>query len=318
MPAASGLQVITGGTGFIGRHLTELLSARGDAVRIVSRNTGVRPAPAGVEELRADLSRPEECRRACAGAHTVIHAAGLVGAAGVGPLATMQNLTTNLVLTAQMLQAAWEAGAKRFLLFGSSTAYPAADHPVTEEELWAGPPHPAYFGYGWMRRYLERLGEFVASKSDLRVVVVRPSAVYGPGDRFDAASGHVIPSLIRRAVERENPFVVWGDGSEVRDFLHVRDFARGCVLALDRLSGGGAINIAAGRGVTIRELVALVLRAAGHAGAQVVFDPTKPTAIPRRTVDIGKAERLLGFRPEIGLEEGLRETVAWYVAAAGR
>ena len=164
----------------------------------------------------------------------------------------MEAITTNLVLTARMLQAAWEAKVGRFLVYSSSTGYPPADHPVREEEMWSAPPPPVYFGYGWMRRFFEILGEFVSSKSEMKVAIVRPTAIYGRWDNFDPRSGHVIPALIRRAVDRENPFVVWGRGDEVRDFLHVSDLAKGSLLALEKLANCDPVNIGYGQAMTIR------------------------------------------------------------------
>ena len=244
----------------------------------------------------------------------VFHAAGTVGAAGVTPINTMASMAKNLVLNAYMLQAAWATGVKRFLIYSSSTCYPAADHAVKEEEMWSGPPHSAYFGYGWMRRYLERLAEFVVSNSAMKIAIVRPSAVYGRYDNFNPVGSHVIPSLIRRAVEKENPFVVWGTGDEVRDFLHIRDFARGSVLMLEKYAEGDAVNIGYGQVVTIKEIVQMVLTATGHGDARVILDSTKPTTIPFRMVDVSKAEKILDFKPTINLEEGIRDTTEWYLS----
>jgi len=233
---------------------------------------------------------------------------------GVGATAenAMAGIATNLTLTAQVLQAAWTAGVERVLIFSSSTVYPASDHPIREDELGEQPPHRSVLGYGRMRRYLEHLAEFVTTRSAVKIAVVRPTAVYGPHDDFNAMTGHVIPSLVRKAVARLEPFEVWGTGDEVRDFLHADDFARGCLLALEKHAVCDPINIGSGRGSTIRQVVAIILQAAGHAGATVRFDPSKPSAIAIRLVDTSKATRLLGFEPRISLEDGLRDLVRWY------
>jgi GDP-L-fucose synthase len=163
-----------------------------------------------------------------------------------------------------------------------------------------------------MRRYLERLSEFVASRSKMGIALVRPTAVYGRWDNFDPKTSHVIPALIRRAVAHEDPFEVWGTGDEVRDFLHVTDLVRGSLLLLASHAVCDAVNIGYGRTVRIREVVDAILRAAGHVQARVVFDASKPTAIPVRTVDTSKAKRLLGFEPSVALDAGLADTVQWY------
>jgi GDP-L-fucose synthase len=200
----------------------------------------------------------------------------------------------------------------RVLIFSSSTGYPAFTHPVKEEEMWSGPTHPTYFGYGWMRRYLERLGEYVTSKSTVKVAIARPSAVYGRHDNFNPKTSHVIPSLIRRAVVKENPFVVWGTGDDVRDSLHVTDLVTGCLLLLEKRPNADPVNIAYGKGYSIKETIELILKAAEHDKVDVRFDATKPSTIPFRMMDTTKAKSLLGFEPSISFEEGLRDTVAWF------
>ncbi len=304
--------LVTGGTGFVGRHIVEALLRLGANVRVPVHERPLPLKDAGIEEVRADLTRQEDCLRACTGVRYVFHAAGAVAAAAVTAGNPMEAITANLVLNARMLQAAWTAGIERFLLFGSSTGYPVTDHPVKEEEFWSGPTHPSYFGYGWMRRYLERLAEFVASKSQVKIALVRPSAVYGRHDNFDMHAGHVIPMLIRKAVERLDPYEVWGTGGEVRDFLHVTDLARGCLLMLEKNAACDPVNIGFGQAVTIRTVVTSILRAAGYSEARVVFNSDRPTAIPKRMVDTSKARRLLGFEPVVSLEEGLADTVGWY------
>ena len=307
--------LVTGGSGFVGTHIVEELLKQGARVRVPVHRRPMMIKDDRIEIVKADLTRLEDGLSAAEGMDYVFHAAGAIAAAGVtaaSPVGSMHAITANLVLTAQILEAAWSAGVQRFLVFSSSTGYPAADHPVREEELWTEPPHPVYFGYGWMRRYLERLSEFVVSKSQMKIALVRPTAVYGPRDDFDFATGHVIPALIRKAVERQNPYLVWGNGNEVRDFLHVRDLARGCLLALEKHAACDPVNIGYGKGVSIRQIVDLILKAAHYENAKVEYNHSKPTTIPFRMVDISKAKRLLGFEPKISLADGLKETLEWY------
>jgi len=163
-----------------------------------------------------------------------------------------------------------------------------------------------------MRRYLELLGRFAASKSSLNVAICRPTAVYGRYDDFDPQTSHVIPALIRRAVSKENPFVVWGTGEEMRDFLHVTDLVRGCLLLLEKHADCDPVNIGYGEAFSVRQIVENILKASGHSNADVQFDATKPTTIPKRMVDVTKARTLLGFSPSMTLPEGLADTVSWY------
>jgi len=305
--------LVTGGTGFIGNHIVRALLRTGACIRVPVHVRPMHPDFSNVETVWADLMRWEDCRAAARGVDYVIHAAGTVGAAGVKDYQLMEGITKNLILTANVLQAAWAEGVQKIVVFGSSTGYPPYSHPVKEEEMWLDDPHPVYSGYGWMRRYIEKLGEYVSGQSECKVVIIRPSAVYGPGDNFSEKTSHVIPALIKRAVGRENPFVVWGTGDEVRDFIHVSDFARACLLALAKCNDFDQINIGAGKGSTIREVVGFILNAAGHKDVQIFFDSTKPATIPFRLVDIEKARHMLEFEPQISLEEGIRDTVQWYM-----
>ena len=209
--------LVTGGAGFVGTHFVEELLRQGARVRIPVHQRQPIVRDPRIELVPADLAKLEDCRAAAKGVQYVFHCAGAVSAAAVTASNPMSAITTNLILTAQTLQGAWMENVERFLVFSSSTGYPAADHPITEEEMWTGPTYPAYFGYGWMRRYLERISEFVASKSQMKIALARPTAVYGRWDNFDPIASHVIPALIRRAVEKQNPSVVWGTGDEVRE-----------------------------------------------------------------------------------------------------
>ena len=304
--------LVTGGTGFVGLHFVEELLRQGAQVRVPVHQRPLILRDERIEAVPADLTREEDCRKVSRGVQYVFHAAGAVSAAGVTASNPMAAITANLILTAQMLQAAWTEGVERFQVFGSSTGYPAADHPIKEEEMWAGPTYPAYFGYGWMRRYLERISEFVTSKSSMKIALVRPSAVYGRHDNFDPVTSHVIPALIRRAVLKENPYIVWGTGNEVRDFLHITDLVRGCLLMLEKHATCDPVNIGYGQAATVRETIEIILRAAGHENAQLKFDTTKPSTIPFRMVDTSKAKRLLGFERRISLADGLADTVRWF------
>tara|TARA_R110000868_G_scaffold411757_1_gene709142 strand:+ start:6492 stop:7445 length:954 start_codon:yes stop_codon:yes gene_type:complete len=299
------------GCGFVGSHLVDALLDAGGLVRVASLSGAAHLAHPNLDVVQADLTRIDDCVRVATGMDDVFHAAGTVGAAGVLPTSAMAGITLNLTLTANMLQAAWQVGVKRIQVYSSSTGYPVVSHPVNENEFWEGEPYPGYFGYGWMRRYIERLGEYVSQSSGVGVSIVRPGALYGPRDNFDPKTSHVIAGLIRRAIDGEEPFVVWGDGKDVRDIMHIRDFARGCLLALDQKADCDPVNISAGKGITTGELAAQVLEAVGRGDEKVVFDPSRPTALPYRVLNARKAQERLGFSPQISLGDGLRETVSW-------
>lgn len=302
--------LVTGGSGFVGTHIVEELLKQDARIRVPVHKRPLIIKDQRIETISADLTRLEDCQNVCQDIDFVFHAAGAVASAAIAN--PMSAITQNLVLTSQVLQAAWIQNVERVLIFSSSTAYPVTDYPIKEEELWSGPTHPSYFGYGWMRRYLERMGEFVASKSQTKIAIARPTAVYGRWDNFDLSSCHVIPALIRKALDRIDPYEVWGSGEEIRDFLHVSDLARGCLLLLEKDPECDPVNLGYGKAVTIKEIVRMILEAAGYQDAEVIFNNSKPTTIPLRMVDTAKAVRVLGFSPSVDLEAGLKDTVEWY------
>lgn len=304
--------LVTGGTGFIGTHFVQALLDAGARVRVPIHQRPSIVQDERIEFVQADLTREEDCLRVVQKIDYVFHAAGAVAAAAVTSGNPMAAINANLILTTRMLEAAWTGGVERFLVFSSSTGYPVTEHPVKEEEMWSGPTYSGYFGYGWMRRYLERISEFVASKSQMGIALARPTAVYGRHDNFDPITSHVLPALIHRAVAKENPFEVWGSGNEVRDFLHVTDLIQGCMLLLEKHAVCDPVNIGYGQTITVKECVQIILQAAGHENAEVVFNTSKPTAIPVRMVDTTKATQLLAFSPSVSLKEGLTDTVQWF------
>lgn len=305
--------LVTGGTGFVGTNFVESLVAAGAKVRVPVHNRQPAIRNSEVEYVSGNLENLDDCTCLCDGIDYVFHAAGAVSAAGITVTNPMSAISTNLILTARILEAAMIKNVQRILIFSSgTTAYPLSDQPIREEEMWISEPPDVYFGYGWMRRYLELISRFAASKSDLGVALCRPTAVYGRFDDFDPVTSHVIPALIRRAVLKEDPFVVWGTGNEIRDFLHVSDLVRGCMLLLEKHAVCDAVNIGYGETTSIREIVEIILKAAGHEQVEIQFDSSKPTTIPVRVVNTEKAKRLLGFSPEMSLADGLQDTLDWY------
>ncbi len=308
--------LVAGGSGLLGMHFVEALLAKGAQVCTVIHR---RPMPLytdRVEVLQGDLTRAEDCARAVAGMDMAIFTAAVVVGAGANAKDPALPVTDNLVTSARFLEAVAKARLDRLLVLGSTTTYPAVDRPVREEE-WDEPPAAMYEGVGNMKRYLEVLARFYYNKFGLKVAIIRPVPCYGPWDNFDLASSHVIPSLIRKAVEWMDPLEVWGTGKDVRDFIFASDVARAGLLALERYAVCDPLNVGSGRTMTIAELAAMILKLAGREGTRLVFNPAMPSAIPVRVVDTSKIERTLGFRPQVSLEQGLTATIEWFRQTRG-
>jgi GDP-L-fucose synthase len=278
------------------------------------------PAPVvhpEVEYVRADLTRAEDCARVVHGVdHVFLCAASTSGARAIAHT-PLVHVTPNVLMNAQMLQAAWEARVSRFCFVSSSVAYPpSGDRPVRETEMFAGDPPDVYFHAGWMKRYAEVLCRTYAERITpaMPCVVIRPSNIYGPFDKFDPKTSHVTAALIRRVATGENPMTIWGTGDDVRDLIHVDDFLDGMLAVFGQVERFDAVNVASGTGVTVRAVLETLLDIAGQRDVEVRYDATKPQMIPIRLIDTTLAAERYGFRARIPLREGLARTLDWYRA----
>jgi GDP-L-fucose synthase len=269
----------------------------------------------GVEYVQADLRSPEACGRVVAGCEVAFMCAAATSGAAVMTATPLAHVTPNVVMNTYMLEAAHAAGVGRFVFISSSAAYPpTGDRPVREEEMFSAEPSAVYYSVAWMKRYTEILCRIYAERipAPMPALVVRPANVYGPHDKFDFATSHVTAALVRRVIERHRPLEVWGTGDDVRDLIYVDDFVDGLLLAVDKAGPFLAVNIASGRGQSIKEILQTLLEVDGYHDADVRFDPTKPRTVAARPIDTTLARQQLGFTPRIDLREGLRRTVEWY------
>jgi len=211
------------------------------------------------------------------------------------------------------LQAAYGANVKKFLFISTNTVYPLTDYAVKESDV-TNEFYESYHIVAWMKRFTEIVCEMYSNriKEPMKTIVVRPGNLYGPYDKFDWEKSKVIPAIMRRAIERHDPFEVWGDGMDVKDFLYIDDCIDGLILAMENLDEFEPINIASGIPVTIRDVLTQILKSADYDDADVQYDSSKPTMIPKRMIDISLAKEKLGFEPKVSLQDGIHKTVRWY------
>jgi GDP-L-fucose synthase len=223
------------------------------------------------------------------------------------------HLTPNLIMNALMLETAYAAGVKKVLFISTNTVYPVTDYPVREDDV-TNEFFEKYFIVAWMKRFSEIMCEMYATKikNPMTTIVVRPANIYGPYDDFEWETSHVLPALIRRVVERHDPIVVWGDGSDIKDFIYIDDMIAGLLLAMERIDGYDVLNIASGKQYVLRDLLNLMISIDGYDGAIINFDTSKPTMIPKRLIDKQKAKEILGFEAKTPIEEGLKNTITWF------
>lgn len=310
--------LVTGGSGFIGSHLVERLLAEGAAVRVCGRSPArldrfLGPAAAEVEFLAGDLADPDFARRACQGQALVFHLAAKVAGVGYNSAHPGSILYDNSIAGLNILDAAVNRGVERILLTSSACVYRRhCAIPTPESEGFLDDPEPTNLGYGWAKRFLEVQARCYTQEYPIKIALPRPYNAYGPRDDFEWETSHVIPALIRKVVEGHNPIEVWGDGSQTRSFLYVSDFVEGLMLTLERYAECDPVNIGSGEEVTIADLIRLIIRLAGRQ-AELKFNLDKPGGQPRRIGDYSKAHRLLGYRPQVSLADGLARTINWYL-----
>ena len=304
--------VVTGGSGFIGTHFINELLDRGAKVK-----TSIHKRPLNVSDERIevveniDLEKLDDAIKLIDGADYVIHTSGYIGHPS-GIATDFQIALNQLTVITNELEASYKCGVKGFLDLNSSTGYPDRRYPITEDEYWDDEPYISYYGYGWMRRYREKLMEHTSHLTDMKIGIARGTAIFGPHDNFDLKTCHVVPALLKRVMSDEDPFVVWGSPDVVRDFLYVKDVIKGCLLVLENGESMRPYNVGYGSTVTIGDIVDVILKATGKT-PKVEWDNSKPTTIPFRMVSTERITNELGFKPDYTFEEGMRETVDWYL-----
>lgn len=303
--------VVTGGSGFIGTHFLKELVDRGARVRTSTNKSSLQFESDEVIVYQGiDLLNLDDCLKLTEGADYVIHCAGEVAHPSSVPTDVQISLK-QLNLIGNVLEACAKNGVKRFLDLNSSTGYPDIRRPITEDEYWVDEPYKSYYGYGWMRRYREKLMEHVSKFSGLEIALARCTAIFGPHDNFDLKTCHVVPALIKRVLDDENPFTAWGSPDVVRDFLYVKDVVEGALLILEKGESMKPYNLGYGGGITIGEILNTILKVTNK-NPEIVWDNTKPTTIPYRAVSTDRIQNELGFKPKYTFEEGIRETIEYY------
>ena len=309
--------LVAGGAGFVGVNLINKMLTLGAKVRATLHRRDPVVLDPRVEYLKCDLLSMEDCKKATADMDYVFMCAANTSGAAVIATTPLVHVTPNVIMNAQLMEAAYFAKVGKFVFLSSNAAYPPSDDRyVKEEEMFDADPYDIYFGVAWMKRYTEILCRMYSQKlkTPMCSLVVRPSNIYGPYDDFEPATSHVMAATIRKVVERQSPLNVWGTGDDVRDLIYIDDFIEGLVLATEKLDGYDPVNLGLGKGYSIKQLLAMLMEMEGCTGLQVTYDTSKPSMIPIRLIDVSKAERLLGFTARTGVREGMEKTVAWYKA----
>lgn len=308
--------LVCGGAGFVGSNLLLALLQFEANVRTTYHIRKPQITSNKIKYLKADLTNKADCKRVVKNIDYVFMCAANTSGAAVIENNPLAHVTPNVIMNALMLEAAYKAKVKKFLFISSNTVYPPFSHPVKESEAFAGEPFYKYYPVAWMKRFGEIMCEMYADKikAPMQTVVVRPANVYGPYDDFNWETSHVVPSLIRKVVEKHNPIEVWGDGRDIKDLIYVEDFVEGLILAMQKLDKFYPINIGTGTGISIREVLKICLNIENYSNAQIQYDASKPTMIRKRLIDVGNAKKMLGFKASTPISVGLKKTIMWYKA----
>lgn len=298
--------LVTGGAGFLGRAVVDLLKKKGcENIFIVRQKEYDLRKQSAIKRLYNN-EKPD----------VVIHLAASVGGIGANRENPGKFLYENLIMGTELLEQSRHHAIKKFVTVGTICAYPKfTPVPFKEENLWEGYPEETNAPYGLAKKILLVQSQAYREQYDLNAIYVLPVNLYGPGDNFDPASSHVIPALIKKCVDAKNSnddsIVVWGTGKVTREFLYVDDAARGIVMATQKYNKSDPVNIGAGFEISIHDLVTLIVKLTGFKG-DVIWDASKPDGQPRRCLDTSKAKAEFGFQARTSFEQGLKRTIKWY------
>lgn len=306
--------LVAGGAGFVGTNLIKRLLDLGASVKTTVHKKPLQLDDKRIQAVEVDLMTAAGCRKAVEGVDYVFMCAANTSGAAVMETKPLVHVTPNLMMNSLMLEAAYDAGVKKYLWLSSNSVYPVTEHPVSEEEMEYGNLFDKYFCVGWMKQFSEVLCQMYSQKikNPMTSIVVRPANIYGPFDDFEWETSHVLPALVRKVVERHAPIEVWGDGKDIKDLIFIDDFIEGVLLAMEKMNSFDPINIGTGVPSSVRQALDEIIKADEYADAKIVYNSSKPTMIPVRLIDVSKAKDQLGFVARTSLAEGLQKTVQWY------
>jgi len=297
--------VITGGGGFLGKHLIKLLKKKNPKEILVPKHADY------------DLTKLEDCDKITKNVDIVIHLAAKVGGIGYNQEKPGELFYDNLIMGAQLMECARKNNVLKFVAIGTICAYPKfTPVPFKEEDLWKGYPEETNAPYGLAKKMMLVQSLAYRKQYGFNSIFLLPVNLYGPGDNFNPESSHVIPALIKKIIEAKEKNLkeveIWGTGNVSREFLYVEDCAEGILLATEKYNKSEPINLGAGFEISIKELALKIKNFVGYSG-EFIWNTQKPDGQPRRCLDTSKAEKEFGFKSKTDFENGLRKTINEYL-----
>ena len=299
--------LVTGGTGLIGQQLIKLLKQEGANIRIVSLDNNAL-VPSDVEFMQLDLMNFDNCKKACENVDIVFNLIGIKTSPKIIKDKPANIFVSYLRFNTNIIEAARQSNVQWFLYVSTIVVYSPTDI-MSEDELWNGFPSKHDWYGGWAKRMGEMQLETYKIQYGLNnYSIIRPANVYGPYDDFSETS-MVIPSLIKRIYNKENPYIVWGDGTSIRDFIYSEDVAKAMIFAVSN-EINEPLNVGSGQGISIKDLVNTAIEISDYK-PEIIWDTSKPSGDKQRILNTKKLNDY-GFLPSISLKEGLTRTLEWY------
>tara|TARA_B100001939_G_scaffold183181_1_gene157784 strand:+ start:2296 stop:3279 length:984 start_codon:yes stop_codon:yes gene_type:complete len=307
--------LVTGAAGFIGSRLIKMLYENGYRnLRTTSFTRTLRESYDGVEFIKGNLQDRTFCERVSKDVDVVFHCAANTSNALDTKFNPLLHVTPNIEMNVNLMEQSWKNKVRKFIFISSNTTYPdMGDIPCTEDmEVQTPDIVPVYKAVGWMKRYCETLCDFFSNQihEPMQCVIIRPSNAYGPNDKYDFEKCHVTPANIRKVADNLNPIPLWGDGTEVRDVIHVDDMVSGFMTIAEKVDTYDIYNVSYGKGYTVMEVLELIKELEGNDNP-IEFVNNKAPMIPVRLLDNTKLTKL-GWKPKYDLESGLKDALTWY------
>ena len=292
---------VAGNTGLVGSAIVRMLHMKG--------YTNIRSSPSSRWDLR-DQRDVEDFFRINQPEYVYL-AAAKVGGIVANRDYPAHFIYDNLMIQSNIINYARKYGVKKLLFLGSSCIYPKmCEQPIKESYLMTGPLEPTNDAYAIAKIAGIKLCQAYRKQYGFNAISLMPTNLYGPNDNFDLESSHVLPAMIRKFYEAKDKVTLWGDGSAMREFLHVDDLAEACFECMKSYDSSDVINVGTGQDVTIKELAETVADVVGFKG-EIVWDTSKPNGTPRKVLNIEKI-KTLGWKPKISLREGIESTYEWF------